>query len=552
MSCRPFATSDPGPGRLEPAAPCDWEQPGGRVRSAEFVLALLIAVAALVTIARRLGIAYPIFLVIGGLLLGLVPGLPRPHVEPDLIFVLVLPPILYTTAFFTPLRSLGANLGNISSLAIGLIIATAAAVAVVAHALIGGITWPVALALGAIVAPSDEIAAAAIVARLAVPRRIVTLLEGESLLNDATALTIYRIAVAAAVGGALSWTGALTTFAVAALGGWAIGLAVGWTIAQIRTRIEDTPVEITISLLTPYAAFLPAEQLGASGVIAAVVAGLYLGRRGSHIMGADVRLTGRAVWETITFLLYGFVFILTGLEMPQLLRSLTLTTAIQLVGIGVAVTGVLVAVRALWIFATAYVPPLLRGQPRTPHLFAHSLVLSWAGMRGVVSLAVALALPLSLPDGGPFPAREAILVVTLTVIVLTLLGQGLTLPWLIRALQLGADAEVREEEGSARQELVQAATRRIDQLYEVWPGHRPLLDRLRDMYRDRSEHVERQRDPSTDGEDRELIEHREIRRTIIDSEREALLRLRTEGAIDDDVMRSLERELDLEEQRMDA
>ena len=522
------------------------------MRSAEFVLALLIAVAALVTIARCLGIAYPIFLVIGGLLLGLVPGLPRPQVQPDLIFVLVLPPILYTTAFFTPLRSLGANLGNISSLAIGLIIATAAAVAVVAHALIAGITWPVALALGAIVAPSDEIAAAAIVARLAVPRRIVTLLEGESLLNDATALTIYRIAVAAAVGGALSWTGALTTFAVAALGGWAIGLAVGWMIAQIRARIEDTPVEITISLLTPYAAFLPAEQLGASGVIAAVVAGLYLGRRGSHIMGADARLTGHAVWETVTFLLYGFVFILTGLEMPQLLRSLTLTTAIQLVGIGVAVTGVLVAVRALWIFATAYVPPLLRGQPRIPHLFGHSLVLSWAGMRGVVSLAVALALPLSLPDGGPFPAREAILVVTLTVIVLTLLGQGLTLPWLIRALRLGADVEVREEEGSARQELVQAATRRIDQLYEVWPGHRPLLDRLRDTYRDRSEHVERQRDPSTDGEDRELIEHREIRRTIIDSEREALLRLRAEGAIDDDVMRSLERELDLEEQRMDA
>jgi NhaP-type Na+/H+ or K+/H+ antiporter len=287
-------------------------------------------------------------------------------------------------------------------------------------------------------------------------------------------------------------------------------------------------------------------------VIASVVAGLDLGRRASRIMGADARLTGLAVWQTITFLLYGFVFILTGLEMPQVLRSLTPSVARRLVGIGIAVTGVLVAVRALWIFATAYVPLLLRGRSRTPHLFAHSLVLSWAGMRGVVSLAVALALPLSLPDGGPFPAREAILVVTLTVIVLTLLGQGLTLPWLIRSLRLGADVEVREEEGSARQELVQAATRRIDQLYEVWPGHRPLLDRLRDTYRDRSEHVERQRDSSTDGVDRELLVHREIRRTVIDSEREALLRLRTEGAIDDDVMRSLERELDLEEQRMDA
>ena len=271
---------------------------------AELILGLLIAVAALVTIARRLGIAYPIFLVIGGLLLGLVPGLPRPHVDPDLIFLLVLPPILYTTAFFTPLRSLRANLGNISSLAIGLIIATAGAVAVVAHALIARHhVARRALALGAIVAPPDSIAAAAaIVARLAVPRRIVTLLEGESLLNDATALTIYESPSRPRSGAHCRRTGALTTFAVAGLGGWAIGLAVGWVIAQIRSRIEDTPVEITISLLTPYAAFLPAEQLGASGVIATVVAGLYLGRRGSRIMGADARLTGRAVWETITFL----------------------------------------------------------------------------------------------------------------------------------------------------------------------------------------------------------------------------------------------------------
>src|SRR6266550_3004855 len=321
------------------------------MQSAHLVLTLLIAVAALVTIARRLGIAYPIFLVIGGLLLGLVPGTPRVEIDPDLVFLFVLPPLLYIAAFFTPLRSLRANLGTIASLAVGLVIVTAFAAAAVAHALIPGIPWTVALALGAIVAPPDEIAATAIAARLAVPRRVVTILEGESLLNDATALTIYSIAVAAAVGGSFKPSTGIMTFLVVMLGGSAIGLAVGWIIAHVRARIEGTPVEITISLLTPYAAFLPAQQLGVSGVIAAVVAGLYLGRRGSHIMGADVRLTGRAVWETITFLLYGIVFILTGLEMPQLLRSLTLTTAIQLVGIGVAVTGVLVAVRALWIFA---------------------------------------------------------------------------------------------------------------------------------------------------------------------------------------------------------
>src|SRR6266849_11054424 len=523
------------------------------MQSAQLVLALLNAVAALVTIARRLGIAYPIFLVIGGLALGLVPGTPRVGIDPDLIFLVVLPPLLYIASFYTPLRSLRANLGSIGSLAIGLVVASALAAGATAHALMPGMPWAVAIALGAIVAPPDEIAATAIAARLAVPRRIVTILEGESLLNDATALTIYSIAIAVAVGGSFKASTGVATLAGAMLGGSASGLAVGWIVAQIRARIEDTPVEITISLLTPYAAFLPAQQLGASGVIATVAAGLYLGRRGSRIMGPDARLTGRAVWETITFLLNGVVFIITGLEVPLLLRALAPATAIRLVGIGIVVSVVLVVVRALWIFPTEFLAPLVRGEPRPPRLLAHSLVLSWAGMRGVVSLAVALALPLTLPDGGPFPAREALLIVTLTVIVLTLLGQGLSLPWLIRRLRLGTDPELREEEARARQQLVEAATRRIDQLYPVWPDHRPLLDRLRDTYQHRSEHVERQRDVSGSGEeDREIIEHREIQRTVIDSEREALLRLRAEGTIDDDVLRALERELDLDERRIDS
>ena len=252
-----------------------------------------------------------------------MPGIPRVEIDPDLIFLFVLPPLLYIASFYTPLRSLRANLGAIGSLAIGLVVATAFAAAAAAHALIPGIPWAVAIALGAIVAPPDEIAATAIAARLAVPRRIVTILEGESLLNDATALTIYGIAIAVAVGGSFSPSGGVADLRRAPLlGGSAIGLAVGWVIAQIRARIEDTPVEITISLLTPYAAFLPAQALGVSGVIATVAAGLYLGRRGSRIMGPDARLTGRAVWETITFLLNGFVFIITGLEVPLLLRAL--------------------------------------------------------------------------------------------------------------------------------------------------------------------------------------------------------------------------------------
>lgn len=523
------------------------------MQSAHLILALLIAVAALVTIARRLGIAYPIFLVIGGLALGLVPGTPRVEVDPDLIFLFILPPLLYIAAFFTPLRSLRANLGTIGSLAVGLVVVSALAVAAAIHALIPGVPWAAAIALGAIVAPPDAIAAAAVASRLAVPRRIVSVLEGESLLNDATALTIYSIAIAVAVGASFKASSGVATFAGAMTGGVAIGLAVGWIIAKLRARIEDTPVEITISLLTPYAAFLPAQELGSSGVIATVVAGLYLGRRGSSIMGPDARLTGRAVWETIVFLLNGMVFIITGLEVPFLLRSLESATAIRLVGIGLVVSLVLLVVRALWIFPSELLACAVRREPRPPRFLAHALVLSWAGMRGVVSLAIALALPLTLPGGAPFPAREALVIVTVTVIVVTLLGQGLSLPWIIRRLRLGTDPELREEEARARQQLVEAATRRIDQLYPVWPDHRPLLDRLRETYAHRSEHVERQRDASGSGEeDREIIEHREIQRTVIDSEREALLRLRAEGAIDDDVLRALERELDLDERRIDS
>jgi CPA1 family monovalent cation:H+ antiporter len=343
------------------------------------------------------------------------------------------------------------------------------------------------------------------------------------------------------------------TFLVVMLGGSAIGLAVGWVIAHVRTRIEDTPVEITISLLTPYAAFLPAQQLGVSGVIATVAAGLYLGQRGSSIMGPDVRLSARAVWETITFLLNGFVFIVMGLEVPLLLRAITPSLAIRLVGIGLVVSVVLVLVRALFIFGTVLVPQLIGGQQDTRWRFACSLVLAWAGMRGVVSLAAALALPTTLPVVGPVPARDVLVIVTLTVIVFTLLGQGLTLPWLVRRLRLGTDVALKQEEANARHHLLEAATRRIDELYPVWPGHHPLLDQMRGTYEHRSEHVERQRDPaSVDAEDQELIEHREIRRTVIDSEREALMRLRAEGEIGEEVLRDLERELDLEERRMDA
>jgi CPA1 family monovalent cation:H+ antiporter len=521
------------------------------VGSAVFVLFLLVTVAALVTVARRVGVAYPIFLVIGGFALGLVPRAPRIEIDPDVIFMLVLPPIVYVASFFTPLRALRANLTSVASLAVGLVIASALVAATVAHTLVPGMSWPVALLLGAIASPSDEVAVTQVAARFAVPRRVLSILEGESLLNDATALTLYRVALAGALAGTFSLTSALGTFVISTTGGIAIGLITGWLIAEVRRRVRDTSVELTLSLLTPYAAFLPAEALHVSGVIATVVTGMFLGSQLSQISDADMRLAGRAVWEMLIFLLNGFVFILTGLEVPYVLSHVAPSDVGVLVGVGVALTIALVAVRALWIFATAYPPRRRKRRKLEPHLFGESVVLSWSGMRGVVSLAVVLASP-TIPDGAPFPARAGLLVITLTVIILTLVGQGLTLPWVIRRVHLGTDTEVQQEEAAARGRLVEAAIRRIDELYPVWPGHRPLLDELRERYRHRSEHVERQRGGSEDAVDRELIEHREIRRNVAEAEREALLRLRADGEIDDDVLRKLERELDLEEQRAEG
>ena len=409
---------------------------------------------------------------------------------------------------------------------------------------------PLAIALGAIVSPPDAVAATAIAQRLAVPRRIVSILEGESLLNDATALTIYRAALGAAVAAAtVSVVGSLASFVFVALGGILIGLVIGWIAAWVRTHLSDTPVEITVSLLTPYAAYLPAELLGVSGVLAAVTAGLYLGRRSSVIMGSEARLAGRAVWESLVFLLNGVVFLAIGFQISSISRELDRTTVLQLAGIGVVVSLALIAVRAIWILATSLGALLKKDQRRMG--LRESIVLSWAGMRGVVSLAAALALPVSLSTDS-VPLRDAIIVITFTVILVTLVGQGLTLPLVIRAVGLGADADDAHEESHARQELIEEALGRIAELEKKWPDHRPLIDQLRTSYQHRAEHEEQLHEAPGNEAEQELVEHRQIRSDVIDAQRDALLAMRDRGAIDDDVLRRIERDLDLEEIRMEA
>jgi monovalent cation/hydrogen antiporter len=521
------------------------------MHDAELVLlGLVVAMAALSVLARFIGVPYPIPLVLGGLALGFVPGMPEIELPPELVLVLFLPPLLYQAAFFSSPRELRANLRVISLLAVGLVLATTAAVAVTAHALVDGLPWAAAFTLGAIVAPTDPLAATAIASRLGVPRRLVTVLEGESLVNDATALVAYRIAVAAAVGGGfVAWEAGLR-FVVGVAGGVAIGLAVGWLAAEARRQLDDPPVEILLSLVTGYAAYLPADQLGVSGVLAAVTAGLYVGWRSPEISSAASRLLGFSFWEVLVYLLNAILFILIGLQLHPILSEVSGRSAVQLIGLGALVSATVVAARVAWGFT---VPYLIRLVDRRPSQVARRigprerLVIGWSGMRGAVSLAAALALPL---EG--FPQRNLILFLTFAVIFVTLVVQGLTLPALIHRLGVRGDGVEEQEELRARLTATNAALARLDELaVEDWTRD-DTVERVRGMYDYRRRRLKARAGKIEDDgyEDRSLAYQRLVRE-LLDAQRHAIVGLRNQGVISNDVMHRVERELDLEDSRLE-
>jgi Na+/H+ antiporter len=521
----------------------------------EVLLGLMVAVAALTAVARAVGVPYPIFLVAGGLVLGFVPGAPTLELDPDLVLVLFLPPLLYSAAFFSNLRDLRANLRPISLLAIGLVVLTACAVAVVAHALIDGLPWAAAFALGAVVAPTDPLAATEIVSRLGAPRRLATLIEGESLINDGTALTAYRFAVAAAVGGTFSLVDATLEFVVDSAGGIAVGLAVGWVISEIRRRLDDPPVEITLSLATGYAAYLPAEGIGLSGVLAAVAAGIVLGWRAPDIASARMRMQGFAVWELLVFLLNAILFILIGLQFQVVLDGLRDRAAADLALWAAAVCATVVGARVLWLFTAPYVVRAIdrrEAQRARRTTWRERLVVGWSGLRGAVSMAAALALPLETHAGDPFPGRDLIIFLAYAVIVFTIVVQGLSLPALIRRLGLEEDDSEHREELIARLAAAEAALQRLEELTgEDWTLE-DTIERVRGMYEYRLRRFAAQQD----GDGSEAIEDRslayqQLMQELIEAQRRALVQLRKEGAINDEVMRRIQRELDLEESRLE-
>jgi Na+/H+ antiporter len=421
---------------------------------AELLIAgLLVAVAGLSALARRLSVPYPIVLVIGGALFGFVPGLPEVRLDPEVVLLVFLPPLLYGSAIFANFNDLRANLRALTLSTVGLVLATMCAVAWAAHALIPGLPWEAAFVLGAIVSPTDPLAAATIMRRLDAPRRMVSTIEGEGLFNDATALVAYRVAVGAVVAGSFSLADAGLKFVLGAAGGVAIGIAVGWIVAEIRKRTTDAQVSITISLLTGYAAFVPADAIGASGVLATVTAGIYMGIRGPQILPARTRLQGYFVWDILEFIINAILFVLIGLQLRAVVDGLSGQSASTLGGYALAVTGVVVGTRLVWFFT---VPYLVRAIDRRPAQRARRvgarwrLVMAWSGMRGAVSLAVALALPLTTGAVGAFPKRDLIVFLTFAVIFFTLVVQGLSLPALIRRLGVSDGGAEADEEIRAR------------------------------------------------------------------------------------------------------
>jgi monovalent cation/hydrogen antiporter len=518
----------------------------------EIVLTLLVGVTLLALLARRLDLPTPALLVVGGLLVALVPGIPKVQFDPQLVFLVFIPPLLYRASLLASYRDVRANFRPILSLGVGHVLFATIVVAAVAHYAIPSLPWAPAFALGAVVAPPDVAAATAFMRRLPLPRRTVTILEGESMINDAAAIVAYRVAVAAAVTGAFSFTDAGVRFLRVAAGGVVVGLAVGWLLGQVRRHIHDPEVENTISLLSGYAAYLPADRLGVSGVLAVVATGIYLGRVGPRFVAPDTRVQNDGMWAVVVFVLEGLIFVLTGLALRPIVEGLTTTTALQLARAAVLVSLAVIVARLIWVFIAGnfrwLLGPLHRPREARPR-WQTLLVGGWAGLRGGDSLILAAALPTMTAAGTPFPGRDAIVALSYAVIVVTLLGQGFTLAPLARWLGVHETGEEEQrEELAARLRASEAALQRLEELSQEPWMHPDALSHTRDRYRYRTRHLRGHADGVLDGRvEAKSAANVRLARELLTVERRELIRARDEGAISDAVMRRVLRELDFEQ-----
>ena len=527
------------------------------IHNAELTLILLLAlVVAFGMLAQRLKTPYPIIMVIAGVVLGLLPAMPRISLNPNLVFLGFLPPLVFAAAFVTSWREFQYNLVSIGFLAFGLVGFTVVGVALAAHWLLPGFDWRSGLVLGAVISTTDPVAATTIARNVGLPKRIIDILEGESLVNDASGLLALQFAVALIVSGEVPTLGAgVARLLYLVIGGIVIGLGIGLLVSWLEQRIDDAPIEITISIVTPFIAYLGAEGLHSSGVMATVACGLYLGRRSVLSLSLGARLDGTAVWRTLTFILNGILFMLLGLQLPWILASIKGVSLKELLGSAAFFIALVIALRMIWVFPGTWLARYIRrhwlgqteGLPSARGIF----VVGWTGMRGAVALAAAISLPETLDNGDPFPQRSVILFLTFCVIFVTLVLQGLTLPMVIRRLGLAGIPEDHEEEAQARRAMSEAALQHLQKISER-DG-----EEFRSLYQDLEQHYQRRLaalagtgradagDIAEDDHSRYASISRELRKT----ELAAAIHLRDQNRINDELLRKLQRELDFAEAR---
>jgi CPA1 family monovalent cation:H+ antiporter len=515
----------------------------------ELCVALLLCAVAFAWIARRVHLPYPIALVCGGALLGTLPGLPRLHLDPDVVLAVFLPPVLYQAALFTSWRDFNRWRTSISMLAVGLVLATTIAVGVVAHWLIPDMPWAAALALGAIVSPPDAVAATAILSSMPVPRRLITILEGESLVNDASGLVLYNFAVAAVVTGGFSAWGAAGSFVLVSAGGVALGMLLGWVFVGIQRRIGDTFVEVLFSLCLPYTAYLVAEKLAISGVLAVVAAGLVRSRAMAGMASPETRMASVNMWNVIVFLFNSLIFMMIGLALPRIIEELLRVHDNALYGYAIAIVGTAVVVRLLWVFpGAALMRAIMRRKRRKEQQgsWRQTLIIGWAGMRGIVTIAAALALPHATASGDPFPHRLMIIFLAFAVVLSTLLLQGLSLAPMIAALGIGPDGDSQREEEQARIQMAHAALAVVNGMAAEGALPTSAVAHVRNIYAMRLEALGEGEVRAETG----FPETVKLRLAALHAERTRMIELWRAGVLGDEPRRELERELDLEEARV--
>lgn len=513
------------------------------------VLILMCIVTLLAFWTRSWSIPYPTLMVLVGVAIAFVPGLPNVQLTPDIVFLIFLPPLLYAAAWQTPFHDFRKNLRPIALLAFGLVLVTTLVVGWVAHSIFPGMPWAAAFALGAIISPPDAIAASAVTQRLRVPRRIVVILEGESLLNDASGLVAYRVALAVAAGQHFSVSGAVAQFVIAASGGVVVGCIVGMAVIAIHKRLNDPLIETVVTLLTPFAAYLVCESLHLSGVLAVVIAGLMVRQKATAVFSAATRLHATAVWECVVFVLTGLTFIFIGLQMRDVVTIIA--TEEQLIGNSLSAVLILlvtIAVRMIWVFPAAWIPRLLSAKLRKRDPIppvGPLLLIGWTGMRGVVSLAAAMALP------SDFPFRNLILFVVFVVILGTLVVQGLSLPWLVRKLKLsGNGPSSSQQEMDARLALLAAANLYLDhRRTQGFPENE--IDYLRSHFRAQADSWLMRLDLDDESllESQSPVCHRAFT-GVLTAQRHRLHELVRQSIIEESLVQKLEREIDMEESRI--